>query len=444
MNTKSLEVIFWLLLLSFIFNPAKWQRIRDNALFLILMLQYPIINILRIYFTPAHNYQIISSPAEYEMWIYCILGLFLATAFFDDITTRRYANVFLPLSVISTFIIATYQFHVTGITKVKLWNANVFEASLFATSIAFILFPVVIQYRKSAVVFKFLLLGSVIILSINYAGTRGIFVGQIVALTSITLLLVILEKYKLATGTVLALVTSTAIGILLNLQANGTFLGRLDVIFKLIQENGYKLIYLAITVLTALITLYYSRKKKIFSTPYVRKFSAICVIICALVFWGLDNYFMIDLTDTVKTAAQNSIARAESLDESTSNRLRLLVRAFSELDGYLLTGRGAHLEPYIATEVNGIIHFHNNYLSWLLWGGLFGLVSGLLWLLAPVFLIGKQAGSSIMIPCLSISLLWLVSLLFDSFFYWKNFTYVYVLLICMGFQISRQSAKGTT
>ena len=237
MNTKSLEVVFWLLLLSFIFNPTKWQRIQDNALFLVLMLQYPIVNILRIYFTPAHEYEIISSPAGYEMWIYCIIALFLVTAFFDDKSTRRYARVFLPSGIILTFCLAAYQFHVTGNVNIKMWNANVFEAPLFVTTLSFIFFAMVNKDQKLEVVFASFLISLAIILATSYASRRGIFLGQVVTLASAGVLLILYHKYDLGAALIATLVTSTLVGIMIDLSYNGAFWGRLDAIFVLLHEN---------------------------------------------------------------------------------------------------------------------------------------------------------------------------------------------------------------
>ena len=237
MNTKSLEVIFWLLLLSFIFNPAKWQRIQDNALFLILMLQYPIVNILRIYFTPAHEYEVISSTAEYEMWIYCIIALFLATAFFDDKSTRRYARVFLPVGIILTFGLAAYEFHIIGSRSIAMLNANVFEAPLFATTLSFIFFAMVNKDQKLAVAFASFLIGLTIVLATSYTARRGIFLGQVVALASAGVLLMLSRKYKLGAILIVTIVTFILVGYIIDLSSNGAFWGRLDVIFVLLHEN---------------------------------------------------------------------------------------------------------------------------------------------------------------------------------------------------------------
>jgi len=446
MNTRSLEVVFWLLLLSFIFNPEKWQRISDNALFLLLMLQYPIINILRIYFTPGHDYEIISSPARYEMWIYCIIALFLATVFFDDKSTHRYARVFLPFGIILTFGLAAYQFHMAGNGHIRMWNANVFEAPLFATTLSFIFFAMVNKDQKLTVVFASFLIVLTIILTTSYTGRRGIFVGQVVAVASVGILLLFSGKYKLGATLIATFVTATLVGIVIDLSFSGAFWGRLDVIFDLLHENQKEA---AFALFAFYFTFFLSRFLKIRQNfQPSRGYLLVASIAAGLILTASIISYMssFDAFETIKqTLIHNRNIASQSDPGSTGVRLEFAYQGVMALQDNLVFGLGAHLEPYLAQAVQGgHLHLHNNYLSWLIWGGLITLTSGLIWLFAPVILISKSRNFTIAIPCLMITLLWSVSLLFDSFLSWKNFTYVYIALICLGYQISRSNAKAAT
>ena len=441
MNTKSLEVVFWLLLLSFIINPEKWQCIRDNALFLILMLQYPIVNILSIYFTPAHDYQIISSPAEYEMWIYCIIAIFLATVFFDDKSTRRYARVFLPLGIILTFGLAAYQFHIVGNGRIAMWNANVFEAPLFATTLSFIYFAMVDKDQKFAGVFASFLIGLTIVLATSYTGRRGIFLGQVVALASTGVLLMLSRKYKLGATLIVTIVTFILVGYIIDLSSNGAFWGRLDVIFVLLLENQKEAAFVLLAVCFIFFVSSFSQiieKFKSYKRYFIVASIAVALTLAASSVLYLSSF---ETFETIKQMLNDNRNIANQSDPgSTGVRLGFAYQGMVALQDNLVFGLGAHVEPYLATEVlNGHKHLHNNYLSWLIWGGVIMLTSGLIWLFAPVVLMRKSHHFTIAIPCILIALLWSVSLLFDSFFSWKNFTYVYIALICLGYQISRTS-----
>ena len=446
MNTKSLEVIFWLLLLSLIFNPAKWQRARDNALFLVLMLQYPFVNILCIYFTPAHDYEIISSPAGYEMWIYSIIALFLATAFFDDKSTLRYARVFLPLSIILTFGIAAYQFHMAGNGYITMWNANVFEAPLFATTLSFIFFAMVNKDQKLAVAFASFLIGLTIVLATSYTGRRGIFLGQIVALASAGVLLMLSRKYKLGATLIVTIVTFTLVGYIIDLSYNGAFWGRFNVIFVLLHENQKEAAFVLLAVCFIFFVSSFSQiieKFKSYKRYFIVASIAVALTLATSSVLYLNSF---ETFETIKQTLNDNRNIANQSDPgSTSVRFSFAYQGVITLQDNLLFGLGAHVEPYLAQEVlSGNMHLHNNYLSWLIWGGLITLSSGLIWLFAPVVLIKKSHDFTITIPCLMIALLWSVSLFFDSFLSWKNFTYVYIALICLGYQISRSSAKAET
>ena len=446
MNTKSLEVIFWLLLLSFMFNPAKWQRVRDNALFLVLMLQYPIVNILRIYFTPAHDYEIISSPAEYEMWIYCIIALFLATAFFDDKSTRRYARVFLPFGIILTFVLAAYEFHIAGNGRIAMWNANVFEAPLFATTLSFIFFAMVNKDQKLAVAFASFLIGLTIVLATSYTGRRGIFLGQIAALASAGVLLMLSRKYKLGATLTVTIVTFTLVGYIIDSSSNGAFWGRLDVIFVLLHENQKEAAFVLLAVCFIFFVSSLSQiieKFKSYKRYFIVASIAVALTLAASSVLYLSSF---ETFETIKQTLNDNRNIANQSDPgSTGVRLGFAYQGMVALQDNLVFGLGAHAEPYLAKEIlNGHMHLHNNYLSWLIWGGLITLTSGIIWISTPMVLINKSFKFTNAIPCLMTALLWSVSLLFDSFFSWKNFTYVYIALICLGYQISRSSDNTAT
>ena len=446
MNTKSLEVIFWLLLLSFIFNPAKWQRIQNNAPFLILMLQYPIVNILRIYFTPEHDYEIISSPAEYEMWIYCIIALFLATAFFDDKSTRRYARVFLPLGIILTFVLAAYQVRIVGNGPFKMWNANVFEAPLFATTLSFIFLATLEKDQKFALVFGSFLVGLTVILTINFTGRRGIFIAQFVALASVGVLLLLFRKYRLSAALIVTLVASTLVGIIIDLSYNGAFWRRIEVIFVLLHENQKEAVFALLAVCFIFLSsrfLHIGQNFKLYKRYVIVASVAAALILTAA---GVGYVSSFDAFATIKQTLNDNSDIANKLDpSSTGVRLGLAYQGIITLQDNLFFGVGAYVEPHLAQAISSShIHLHNNYLSWLIWGGIITLTSGLFWLFAPVVLINKSRNFTFTVPCLLFALLWSVSLLFDSFLSWKNFTYVYIALICLGYQLSRSSVKAAT
>ena len=114
-------------------------------------------------------------------------------------------------------------------------------------------------------------------------------------------------------------------------------------------------------------------------------------------------------------------------ERSMNLRLEMWQRSLSLLEGNYASGLGAHYEAKVSPGKHP--HVHNMYLSWLIWGGFISLISGLVFLVAPI--IALKAGH---MPfhkiCLLIALpmIWMVSLLFDSFLFWKHH-YLFFILI---------------
>ena len=443
-NSNLIDVIFWLLLTSFLLNRQRWEVLKENKVFLILMIQYPLLNITYLFFG-SNDHDILMSIGKYEMWIYSILGIILATTFFDNMSTHRYAVLFLPVSVILTFVCAAYNFHILGVPKVKLANTMVFHAPLLVTTVAFIVFGALNVNRLASAIFASLLIGITIILSTAYAGTRGIFLGQLVALSFASLLLIFFKKYALAAALVLSTMSSTLVGVWMDSQISDISAMRLGVIFELFDEYSTTLFSLISVIFLVSLSSYYLLRNTLFirshSNSVWQLFAAAIFILAAL---GISIFSVSDLNSSIVQTISNSVKIAERFDISVSHRLQFLAHGINALEGHFVFGLGANIEATLAqTSFAGSWHYHlhNNYLSWLVWGGIIMLASGLLWLFAPAVLIGTHANTRMSLTCATISILWSISLLFDSFFAWKNFTFVYILLICLGYQISRSSSK---
>ncbi len=444
-NSNLVDVIFWLLLLSFLLNAQRWEVLRENKVFLILMIQYPLLNIIYL-FLGANDHEIMMSVGEYEMWIYSILGIIFTTTFFDNVTTRRYAVLFLPFSVILTLAYAAYSFHILGDPKVKLSNTMVFHAPLLVTTIAFIVFGVLKVNKLASATFASLLIGSTIILSTAYAGTRGIFIAQLVSLSSASLLLLFLRKYALSAVLIISTASSSLVGLWLDSQINGSFIMRLSVISELSYEYRTTLFTLISTIFLVSLFSYYLLRSRVYfrSDPKSiwQLFTAVTFILAVLVTSGLS---ISDLHSSIVHTISDAAKSASAYDTSTSYRLQFLEVGLSALESQFLFGLGTNVEALLAqTAMDGSWHYHlhNNYLSWLIWGGFIMLASGLIWLFAPSVLIGTNSDTRMSMTCAMIAIFWSTSLLFDSFFAWKNFTYVYIVLICLGYQISRSRVEN--
>ena len=98
-----------------------------------------------------------------------------------------------------------------------------------------------------------------------------------------------------------------------------------------------------------------------------------------------------------------------------------------------LFGYSIAYEPLLAAPMN---HMHNMYISWCLWGGVFSLLAGMIFLLSPtigLFLCDKKLSACVL--GLSIIGPLSVSMLFDSFLFWESFYLLTTLVICFAYSL---------
>jgi len=99
---------------------------------------------------------------------------------------------------------------------------------------------------------------------------------------------------------------------------------------------------------------------------------------------------------------------------SAGLRLRMWNNAVDLIRDKPLTGHGVGQD--VQAALNGHLHVHNMYLSWLVWGGIVSLLSGVLFVLSPVIAFAKaiKKDENVLL-ILSGSAVWLFSMVFDSF-----------------------------
>lgn len=118
-----------------------------------------------------------------------------------------------------------------------------------------------------------------------------------------------------------------------------------------------------------------------------------------------------------------------SPDASIAVRLSMWsvsIRSF--LDAPIL-GHGSMSMKTIIQNHFGLQHNHNQYLTWMVTGGTVLLLLGLAFLSLPYFIAAGLEESDRLVIVLSLSLLWGVAMLFDSFFSLKFYLHYYCLLL---------------
>ncbi|MCD2175637.1 O-antigen ligase family protein [Rhizobium sp. C4] len=91
-------------------------------------------------------------------------------------------------------------------------------------------------------------------------------------------------------------------------------------------------------------------------------------------------------------------------------------------------GHGALYLQHLITERYGFEHNHNQYLSWLVTGGIVGLCFGLMFLAIPWFVSAGLQFPDRLVVTLAVSIFWGLAMMFDSYFNLKFYTHYYCLL----------------
>lgn len=143
---------------------------------------------------------------------------------------------------------------------------------------------------------------------------------------------------------------------------------------------------------------------------------------------GFSQRFL-NLFDAFQPLAES----AESLDSSIAARSQLYKSGIEHVTKRPLFGYSIAYEPFLAAP---FAHMHNMYISWCLWGGVLSLFAGMIFLLSPA--IGLFLRDKKLIACiLGLSILGplAVSMLFDSFLFWKRFYLLTTLVICFAYSL---------
>lgn len=138
-----------------------------------------------------------------------------------------------------------------------------------------------------------------------------------------------------------------------------------------------------------------------------------------------------EVPEASKTQASNatSFDDIKHADLSAGERFEMWTTALHAIREAPFLGHGSMYLQHLITERYGYEHNHNQYLSWLVTGGLLQLSLGLLFLGIPWLVSSGLDLPDRLIITLSVSLVWGVSMIFDSYFNLKFYTHYYCILI---------------
>ena len=369
-TTSNRDTLLGFLLVYMVFACRNLGWLRNHATFMLLCLQYPLINILLVSLANVEGEIKPHDAAGFGMWFTSIACIVVSTFFF---TTGRnslnFVTYFIPVGVALAFTVAAFQYFGSGQCRVALFNANVFAAPLFAIAFALIHLIYFSEQQKSGDTLSYFLIFTSLVLSSVFAGARSIYLASVVVIFFLALVLLIQNRWKPAVKLVSTFIVALIASIIIESYTGCNFFLRIGNVLGFLQNSS-----------------------------------------TAVYFDGLTG-----------------IQDVGTGERSMNLRLEMWQRSLSLLEGNYASGLGAHYEAKVSPGKHP--HVHNMYLSWLIWGGFISLISGLVFLVAPI--IALKAGH---MPfhkiCLLIALpmIWMVSLLFDSFLFWKHH-YLFFILI---------------
>lgn len=370
-TTSNRDILFGLLFIHVFFASGHLKFLKQHYIFLLLCLQYPLINILLLSLTNTGGAVKPHDAAGFEMWFTSILYIFIATLFYtSNRNSEIFVRYFIPTSVTVAFSVAAFQyFESSAGCRVALYNANVFAAPLFATGFAIIYLSYFYLNHKNLPKLAFVLIFMSLILSSVFAGARSIYLATTVVIFFLAFLMSARQKYadagKLIAVFIVALVTS----LLIENFTGCNFFSRIGNVLGFLKNSS--------------------------STVYLQ---------------GLENI--------------NDVPTGES---SMTLRLEMWQRALSLLEGHYAFGLGAHYESQVSPGKHP--HVHNMYLSWLIWGGIIGLISGFIFLIAAILSL-KTVYLENLDRCvlLALPMIWIIAMLFDSFLFWKHHFYIFIMI----------------
>ncbi|MDH4414480.1 MAG: O-antigen ligase family protein [Rhizobium sp.] len=155
-------------------------------------------------------------------------------------------------------------------------------------------------------------------------------------------------------------------------------------------------------------------------------------------------------TTTEKAPQAEALVEAPSAAEvaatdAISQRLAMWETSISAIKERPLFGHGSLYLQKLISATYGYEHNHNQYLTWLVTGGVLQLILGLFFLAIPWFVSKGLSFADRILITTAVSLFWGLAMMFDSFLNLKFYTHYFCLLCGVLYALSNsmQEAKPT-
>jgi hypothetical protein len=131
-------------------------------------------------------------------------------------------------------------------------------------------------------------------------------------------------------------------------------------------------------------------------------------------------------------------------DASIGQRLAMWEASIAAIKQSPVFGHGSLYLQKLITARYGYEHNHNQYLTWLVTGGLLHLTLGLLFIAIPWFVSRGLSTADRLLLTSGVSLFWGVAMMFDSFLNLKFYTHYFCLLCGVLYALSNSMQERTS
>lgn len=404
-----------LLVLNLTLSREIIRNLKRNLVVCTLLIQYPIINLINVSLRETNEFSYMHAPANFEMWAWSCVAIILSGVFFSSKISEKFIRYGIPLSVLITFgVIAKMWFPFGG--RIEPFGHPVFYAPLFGTSLALLyIFRSGDALRRPGVL-EITVVALLIIIAVMFSGTRGVFIAQVVVLFVATLITIVKQHWRWAiTMSGSGLVSIVLVIVTLSWTDDGT-LNRLK------------------STITAAQTLVSKGERSLMPDLQLPK-----ATMAANTAGSLDETEEVSGASATATNLSNVSAHlknvSEKIESSGGLRLKFWAMSINKIIEQPLIGYGANHEPEFLNELGvSFTHVHNIYLSWMLWGGVITVLSGLIFIFAaPLGTIIAGAPLPHKVSTLSLSVLWSAAMALDSFIVYEAFNYIFIILSTLAF-----------
>jgi len=404
-----------LLVLNLTLSGEIISNLKRNLLLCALLIQYPIINLINVALRETNEFSNTHAPANFEMWAWSCVAIILIGAFFSPKITEKFIRYGIPLSVLITFgIVANLWFPNGG--RIEPFGYPVFYAPLFGTSLALLFIFRSGDAVQRPGITEIALVALLVVITVVFSQTRGIFIAQVVVLCTATLITILRQHWRWAvTISGSGLVSIVLIIATLSWSDDGTLVRLKSAVSaaQMLLDGGENVSRQDLQEPIATLDR---------NTPNGRNETTAPDEILA--------------TDANSNDVSEHLKKvSEKIEISGGFRLQFWAMSIQKIIERPLIGHGANYEPKFLNELGfSFTHVHNIYLSWMLWGGVITVLSGLVFIFAaPLGAMITGAPLSHKLSTLSLSMLWSIAMTLDSFIVYEAFNYIFIIFSALAF-----------